>query len=184
MEAQKSIEVIERMFQESQASLKRNSFFFILWGVLMAVAGILDFMLFGRSLYWVVWPIAGMIGGIISSIYGSREEKRSKVRSSGDRIMKYTWGGFIIFLILGVVFSVLQGMSPSPIVLMLAGYATFISGGISKFTPLIYGAIALFIGAVVTGFYTSAETHGLVFSISIVLGYVYPGIKLMQKENA
>ena len=153
-------------------------------GVLMSLAGLLDFLLFEKALYWVVWPIAGTLGGIISSIYGSREEKRHQVKSLGDRIMKYTWGGFLIFLVLGIVFSVVQGMSPSPIVLMLAAYATFISGGISKFKPLIYGAIALLIGAIITAFYVPATWHGLVFSISILLGYVYPGYMLKQKENA
>ncbi len=183
MKAEKSIEIIEKMLVESQASLIKNSFFFILWGILMSIAGLIEFFTFNQSMYWLVWPIAGTVGGIISAVYGSRENKRTQIIHYGDKMMKYVWGGFVLALVLSVFFSVYHRISPAPIIMILAAYATFISGGISKLNALIYGSFALAIGAVLSGFLISTEYHGLVFAIAILLGYVYPGIVLNRREN-
>ena len=184
METSKSLERIESMFLESKKSLRKNSFFFILWGVLMAGSGLAEYFLFGNPYYWIVWPIVGALGGIVSSIQGARMDKNIGIRTAEDRIMAFTWGGFIFSLIICIVFAITQGIAPAPLVLILASYATFISGGISKFKPLYWGSLFLIVGGIVCGFILPVETHGLVFAISILFGYVYPGIKLMQSENA
>ncbi|HJN06280.1 MAG TPA: hypothetical protein QF480_06665 [Bacteroidales bacterium] len=74
-------------------------------------------------------------------------------------------------------------LSPSPMVLMLAGSATFISGGISKFSPFIWGGVILEIGAILCAFVFGPEYHGLIFAGSILLGYVIPGLILRRIEN-
>jgi hypothetical protein len=42
MKATQSLEIIEAMLQESKKSLHRNSFYFLLWGLLMVPAGLAE----------------------------------------------------------------------------------------------------------------------------------------------
>ena len=80
MENTKSLEIIESMFMESRKSLYRNSFYFILWGALLIPVSIAEYFMKGQPNFWIIWPIIGIIGGIISAIYGKKEEKDSGVQ--------------------------------------------------------------------------------------------------------
>ncbi len=183
MEALKSIEIIESMIWESKKSLQRNSFYFLLWGGLLIPSAIVEYLLQGNPNNWMVWPAMGIIGGIIATIYGRKESQRSGVFTVGDRITAYTWGGFLFTLVFAIIFSVSQHFPPHGLILLLAGWATFISGGISRFKPFVYGAIFLEIGAILCGFFVAPEFHPLVFAGSLFLGYIIPGILLMKLEN-
>lgn len=183
METIKSIEIIESMFKESKKSMHRNSFYFIIWGVLMIIAGIAEFFMYGNSNFWIIWPVVSFIGTIASMVYGMKEGKNNGVQTAGDRINSFTWGAFMFTLIFAIVYSVYNYMSPHPIVLMLAGSATFISGGISKFKPFIWGAVILEAGAILAAFFIEPEYHGLVSAFSLLFGYVIPGIILRNSEN-
>ena len=183
MESAKSLEIIEKMFNESRKSLSRNSFHFLLWGSLLVPAGIGEFLLRGTNFFWMVWPAVGILGGIVAIIYGIKEGKRVGVQSAGDRIMGFTWGGFGFTLIYAIVYSGMNHVPPHALILLTAGLATFISGGISKFNPFVWGGVVLGLGAVVAGFFVEPVYHSLVFSTSILLGYVIPGLMLRNIEN-
>lgn len=183
METTQSLKIIEQMLRESKRSLHRNSFYFIMWAALLVPAGIAESLLFGSAGSWFGWPAAGIIGGVMSGIYSSREEKRSGVKTAGDRITSFTWGAFMFCLVLAIVYSLYNSLSPTPLVLMLAGAATFISGGISRFRPFVWGGIILEAGAIVCGFFVEPAMHGIVFSVSIIFGYLIPGIMLRRSEN-
>ncbi len=183
METSKSIEIIENMMKESKRSLMRNSFFFILWAALLVPAGLMEFFLKETNFPGLVWPVVGIIGGIISTIYGRKESSRAGVGTFGDRITAYTWGAFGFALIWSIAFSVKSQYPPHAMILLLAGLATFINGGISNFKPFIYGAVILELGAIACGFFVEPVYHSLVFSLSILIGYLIPGIQLRKIEN-
>lgn len=183
METTQSIEIIENMFLESKKSLHRNSFYFILWGILLIPAGVAEYFLWGEDNFWIIWPVMGIVGGIVSTIYGVREGNRSGVQTAGDRVTSFTWGAFVFTMILAIIYTVNNNLSASPMVLMLAGSATFISGGISKFSPFIWGGIILEVGAILCAFVFAPQYHGLVFAGSILFGYVIPGLILRKSEN-
>ncbi|MBT8195168.1 MAG: hypothetical protein HKO56_05340 [Bacteroidia bacterium] len=183
METSKSIEIIESMYKESKRSLHRNSFYFILWGLLLVPAGIAEYLFIESEKAYMVWPIVGIVGGIVAGIYGFREGKRAGAQTVGDRIYNYTWGAFIALLILSLPLSFKYDFSPHILILMLAGYATFVSGGIAKFTPFILGGMALVAGSLLCAYVVELPYHGLVFAASILLGYVIPGFMLRNQEN-
>ena len=66
METSQSIEIMANMIQASRKSLHKVSFYFILWGLLLVPAGIAEFLLRESGSAWMVWPIVGTLGGIIS----------------------------------------------------------------------------------------------------------------------
>ncbi len=183
METTKSLEIIEAMMSESRKSLHRNSFYFLLWGILLVPAGIAEYLFRDMSFAWFVWPVVGVVGGIISMIYGNREAKRTGVQTSTDRITYFTWGAFLFGLAFSIVYAVSNNMMPHALILAFTAVATFISGGISKFQPFIWGGILIGIGAIICGFVLPGTYHPLVFSAAIFLGYVIPGLQLRKKEH-
>lgn len=183
METSQSMEIISQMIQENRKSLHRNSFYFILWGGLLIPAGIAEYLLLGTPNFWMIWPVIGIIGGIASGIYGAKEGKRTGMQTAGDRITNYTWGGFVIAMIFCIVYALSNHLSPHPLILILAALATFVSGGISKFKPFVLGGVAMSLGAIITGFVIGYEYHGLIFSASMLLGYLIPGLILRKSEN-
>ncbi|PJB55067.1 MAG: hypothetical protein CO098_18350, partial [Bacteroidetes bacterium CG_4_9_14_3_um_filter_41_19] len=66
MKTTQSIEIIEAMFKENKKSLHRNSFYFIMWGILLIPTGIAEYLLYGHPSFWMIWPAMGIMGGIIS----------------------------------------------------------------------------------------------------------------------
>lgn len=184
MSTARKIEIIEAMLQESRKSLKHNSFYFLLWGCLLIPAGLAEFFIDTEPLRRLGWPVAGILGGIISGIHGRRDAKRSGTQTLSDSITGYTWGAFGFGLLLTIVYTVTNQLSPHPLILMLAGMSTFINGGASKFKPLIWGGIALAAGAILCAFVVPVVYHSLVFSAAIFLGYVLPGMQLRKIEYA
>jgi hypothetical protein len=183
METSKSLEIIETMMLESRKSMVKNSFHFILWAGLLVPAALTEYLLRDTSYFWMVWPVMGAMGGIIAMIYGRRQRKEAGVATLGDRIISYTWGGFVVALVFAIVYSVSLHQSPHTLVFLLTSLAVFINGGISKFKPFIFGASALFVGAFLCGFVVPTEYHSLVFAASILLGYLIPGLQLRKVEN-
>ena len=183
METNKSVEVIEAMLKETKKSLHKNAFYFIAWGIVLSIAGFVEYFFRSIPNISIVWGVAGILGGIASAVHSIVDSKRSRVTTNTDRITLFTWGAFGFTLFFSILYSVSLGKPPHTLTLMLAGSATFISGGISRFRPFIFGAIALEIGAILCGFFISPETHGLVFAISIIIGYIVPGMLLLKKEN-
>lgn len=183
MEATESVKIIEAMLKESRKSLSKNSFYFILWAAIMIPAGIIEWYLFGQKGFWLVWPIAGGLGGIITFIYSMRQGKNAQVTTAADRISVYTWGAFGFCMIFAIFYALYLRQPPHALILMLAGGATFISGGISKFKPFVLGGVLLVAAAVVCGFFTEPIYHGLVFAAGLFVGYLVPGLMLRKTEN-
>jgi len=184
MESQQSIKLIEEMLRESKKSLHNNSFYFVLWGLLLMVAGVIEFFFYGQANLWIEWPIIGVLGGLASTIYGRKEDKRLGMQTIGDRITQYTWGAFGCTFLIALVYSIYHNLPPHALILMLAGSATFINGGILKFTPFVWGGMILELGAILCGFVFEPPLHGLIFACSLFLGYVVPGAILNKSENA
>jgi hypothetical protein len=184
MEAQKSIELIETMFKESKKSFSNNAFYFILWGVILALAGLAEYLLVGMENNWMVWPVVTTLGGLVSMIYGIKEGKKQRVTTMGDRMIMLIWLGFMFFLVFAITYAIYNHLTPHAIIMAGTAYATFLTGGVSRFKPLLFGSLALAIGAVLAGFVIPMEDHGLLFAITITLGYLVPGILLRRSENA
>lgn len=183
MEAAESVKIIEKMLQESRKSLSNSSFYFILWAAIMIPAGIVEWYIFGNPWFWLIWPIAGSVGGIITMIYSLTKHKTSQVTTAADRISGYTWGVFGICMLFAIFYSLRLNQTPHALILLLAGGATIISGGISKFKPFIIGGFCLIAAAVLCGFFIEPALHGLIFSAGLTVGYLIPGLMLRNAYN-
>ena len=185
---QDSIRVITEMIENSKAKIKDNSFFYLLWGWLVLIASITNFVLLKMGYYelsWIPWMILMTGGGIVSGIVGKRLGKKAKAKTMFDTTMAYLWSGFVItlFVILFVAASGnISWMVSNVLVIALYGLGTFVSGGILRFKPLIIGGVLSWALAIVTLFIPEIYSL-LMVAMSIIVAYLIPGYMLKSKEK-
>jgi hypothetical protein len=175
MSPEKSIEIITQMIAESKHSYKHHSFYFLLWGWLMIIAALSQYVLINMDYKYsfLPWLIFSCIGGLISAIKGRKEN--NKLQTYSDRVISYTWVGFVITMIITLIAVVPD--NPNPFVLLLGGLATFITGGITKFKWFIIGGIIFWIAAIVS-FQVDVQLSLLIYAVAMFLGYIVPGYAL------
>ena len=184
---QDSLRVIHEMIENSKAKISDNGFFYLLWGWLVLIASLTNFFLLkiGFEQAWLPWPIMMIGGGIVSGIAGYRIREKAKVCTFFDKAIIYLWLGFVVTLIIILVTAGFGRMSwevTNSLIIALYGLGTFVSGGILKFKPLIFGGIFSWIISLVTLF--MPELHSLLMvALSIIVAYLIPGYMLKAREK-
>ncbi len=184
---QDSLRVITEMIENSKAKIRDNGFFYLLWGWLVLIASLSNFILLiiDYDKAWLPWPILMTGGGIASGIAGYRLGKRIKVRTFFDTAMIYLWYGFLATLFI-ILFTAAKGnvswVVTNALIIALYGLGTFVSGGILNFKPLIWGGIFSWVIAIVTLFIPDLYSL-LAVALSIVVAYLIPGYMLKSRFN-
>ena len=153
-------------------------FYFLLWGWVAILGNIGHFYLMEYTDYsypFAIWLIS-IPAWIISFIYGYHQSKKAKVKAYSDELIKWVWISFSFCLVI-IVFSGRFGPTIPILVLLLAGMATFITGFIIKFKPLIYGGASFWAFAVMASVVTPSYSL-LLSAIAVLVGYLIPGYKL------
>ena len=185
---QDSIRVITEMIENSKAKIRDNSFFYLLWGWLVLIASITNFILLKMGYYelsWIPWMVLMTGGGIVSGIVGKRLGKKAKAKTMFDTTMAYLWSGFVITLFIILFVSASGNISwqvSNVLIIALYGLGTFVSGGILRFKPLIIGGVLSWGLAIVT--LSLPEIYSLLMvATSIIVAYLIPGYMLKSKEK-
>src|SRR5947208_6770779 len=89
---------------------------------------------------FVTWSLM-IVGGIVSIFAVKKEVKERLVKTWIDTMMKFTWIAFGVCLFVVLFFSPKLQINTFPLVLLIYGVGTFISGGALSFRPLIWGGI-------------------------------------------
>jgi len=84
---------------------------------------------------------------------------------------------------LAIPMAVRVGTSPVPTILILTAFATYMSGVLLKFKPLLIGAALFWAGALWCMFLSNAD-HLLIQSATAVLGYLVPGYLLNSQSQS
>lgn len=180
-----SLELINEMILKAKQSFSKVSFYFLLWGMLLFIAGIVEYYLDRVVHYeysYVGWPVVGFIGGIIASIHGAAEGKKQGVMSYTDKVFMFLWSAFVVTLVLLIVGAVANDSNPGSYIIIMTGLPTFVSGGIMRFKPLIVGGL-IFWAIGIFSFFFLDEYRSLLFSLAILFGYIIPGIMLKRSED-
>ena len=99
-----------------------------------------------------------------------------------ERFYSSLWMGFGITLGVIMYISVYSNVSPVPFILALVGLATFVSGSIYRFLPLIFGGIIFWISSMGCMYFNGPEQL-LIDAGATFLGYILPGIMLWRKSK-
>lgn len=179
-----SLEIIHAMVLQSRQRVGENGVFYLLWGYAVFIAALAHYILLQSGyenpwISWILMPIAGVLSGII----GYRKGKNAKVYTHVDTAMAYLWGAFTVVLITVLTFSGHIGFTGSyPVVILLYGLGTFVSGGILRFKPLIIGGIICWISGIVA-ILSSFDMQLLIMAGAILCGYIVPGHLLYAQRN-
>lgn len=187
-----SLEVIREMVSRTKQNLQDGSFYYLLWGWLALSAAAAEYVLMVYvEVPWhpMVWAVMGITGGIASGVYGARSHKKQGYRTFIDSAMKYTWLAFGAMMVVTLMYGFISmdwGVTYA-FIIALYGMGTFISGGLLKFRPLIFGGIVCWIISATTLIFHDAllefPTMLIALMLSLVLGYLIPGYALKNSEN-
>jgi hypothetical protein len=115
-------------------------------------------------------------------IYLARREKKKQVNSYADEILKAVW---LVFVGCGVITGFVMNKYGSwdamyPLILMLYGIPTILSGTILRFKPLVIGGIICWVLSI-TGVFLPLLYNLLLVSVAVVSAWIIPGY-LLQKR--
>ena len=179
---EESMQIITEMIETSKNNLKDNGFIWLMWGWLVTIASMFQFISMEVGfrhgyLAWVLMPL----GGVITIWYSIRKSKESNVRTHVDTFMKSLWTAFGIAIVLVIsMVSQHDELMVLPLCMMLYGIGTFVSGGALKFKPLKAGGLICFFCAAIA-FNVGPQYQLLLISIAVIASYIIPGYILKSE---
>jgi hypothetical protein len=180
---QESLSLIADAIARTKDNIRENSFGFLLWGWLIAIASFTYFLLHqytDTQYYFIPFPILAAIG-IIATIIFLKKKHSERTLTYTTYFINKMWIVLGICFILVVFINVTQGKMPFTYTLIIAGIGTLISGWVMKFLPLIIGGILFFVSAIAS-VYIIDEYKPLLHGIAIVAGYLIPGYLLKNSK--
>lgn len=179
---EESLRIIHEMITTAKNDVKADAFIFLLWGYLVFIASVSQFILAKMNIEnnnfpWLLMPL----GGVITIIYSVRKNKTERIKTHVSSFLKYVWIAFssALFIIMG--FHSWGSGEMLPLIMTLYGIGLFISGGVLKFTPLVIGGIFCWICAIV-GFKIEVIYQLLAIASAVLGGYIIPG-HLLKMNN-
>lgn len=182
---EQSLKLIDDMIRQANRSFHRISFYFLLWGVVLIGAMLSEYLAAqaGHSLHGRSWGAAGLIGGLVSAVHGSRQGKKEQAGTAMDRVMLWLWVSFMVTLVVTIIgYGVAGGGTPAGSILVLTGLPTFVSGQLMKFRPLIFGGLLFWVlGA--ASYFVAPSLITWLYIAAMLFGYVIPGYLLKRQED-
>ncbi|HTR29497.1 MAG TPA: hypothetical protein VMH27_09510 [Puia sp.] len=177
---EESLLVIRSMIEKTKTSVADNSFYFLLWGWLVFIAALLQYIL----VVYVRTPLNGMawnlmfIGFIVSIIRGARARPK-RVRTYVDEGLRHIWECVVILQIVIVLIYFKRGDWEHCYVFFILSYSIgcFLTGRLLRFAPLVWGAFACWAIAVLMT-YTDTPTNMLLTAAAVLASYIVPGYLL------
>jgi len=187
LKPEESLQIIEQMIQKEKNNLHDSSFYFLLWGWIVLISLIGEMVIANYTDYskpYIVWLLV-IPGVIASAVYGVIKGKKSNATSHLDKLNFVNWMIFLLSYSIVLVFMKSFDYKIAPIIFLLAGNATLITGFIINFKPLIFGGIVFWLG-VICQFIIPNEFNVFIYPTIIIFGYLVPGymLKFQNKKNA
>ncbi len=179
-----SIKLIDDMINTAKGNIKDGSFYFLLWAWIVIAGSLGHYILLKFTNFehpYIGWSVI-FVGIILSMIHGFMQSKRDKVTSHFEKVYILIWFAFLISYFIIALFMSKINYQITPIVFIMSANATFLSGVIIKFKPLIFGGIFMWIASIVT-FCLSPENQLLSIPVIVAFGYLIPGYILKYKER-
>ena len=184
MSGEESLKIITDMITKTKLNLQQSSFHLLFWGWLILFCSLSDYLLTIVTDYeqpWLVWLLT-IPGAFVSMIYGFTKGKRQTVFTYADKLNMWTWMAFMISAVILFILLSKQMENVAPFILLLAGYATFMSGIIIKFKPLIIGGVSFWIFALIA-YFTGPSIAPLAVPFAVLTGYLIPGYLIRKEEK-
>lgn len=183
LSASESLDIIAAMIRDVKGNVRRNSFYFLLWGwvVIIANLGMYALTQLDYAYPFAVWLIT--IPAWIITLYKVFRGKRAqRVSSHFDSVTMALWLSFGLTLFIIIFFGYRINFQINSVILLITAIPTIVSGVIIKFRPLVVGGIIFWISGAVC-FLVGIETQPLVSAMGTVCGYLIPGYMLKGRKD-
>jgi hypothetical protein len=177
-----SLQLIESMISKAQNRFSENGHLYLLWGWVIAFCSTASFILvyFFKSYSWLnfVWALT-LPTALYQAVYLARHKKKERVKTYTDEINNYVW---LVFVIMGFLTGIVIAWSGhrelfNPVILILYGMPTFLSGVIMRFVPLRAGAVCCW-GLALLSLLLPSEFSFLMLALAVVTAWIVPGYLL------
>lgn len=179
---EESFRIIHEMISAAKNDVKADAFIFLLWGYLVFIASISQFILAEMNVehsdvVWLLMPL----GAIVTVIYYMKKRKTERVRSHVSEFLKSIWIAFGAAMVVIMFSNTMTGSLLLPNIMVLYGIGLFLSGSVLKFKPLVAGGIFCWVCAV-AGYQAEIIYQLLIIATAVLGGYIIPG-HLLQLNN-
>ena len=183
LSASESISIITKMINHAKGNVQRNSFYFLLWGWVVALANIGMYALIQvkYSYPYIIWLIT-IPAWIISMVYGYRQSREKRMVTYMDKTIMWLWVTFGITVFILIFFGSSIKHNINPVILLISTIPTFATGKIIRFKPLVMGAVSFWLFGILC-FLVSFEMQNLVSAAAVIVGYLIPGYMLKYKKG-
>ncbi|HMO31672.1 MAG TPA: hypothetical protein PKE63_09990 [Lacibacter sp.] len=180
-----SLQLIEEMIQKAQGRFSDNGHLYLLWGWVILLCSSTSFVLvhFFHSFTWLnaVWMLT-LPTMVYQMIYLARHRNKKRVKTYTDEINNFVW---VVFVIMGFLTGVVVGRSGhpellNPMILVLYGMPTFLSGVILRFLPLRIGALSCWALALLAVFLPVSYSF-LLIALAVIAAWIVPGYLLRSQ---
>lgn len=179
-----SLLLIDNMINQAKNRISENGFLYLLWGWVILFSSVGHFVLIQLQLFKhpeMIW-ISTWLTVIYQVIYLVRKRKQETVRTYSEHIIGYVWMVFGISL--GMISFILSKTNNweviNPLLLMMYGMPTFLSGVIMRFTALRVGGIICW-GLSLLAVMVPPVYVLLLLAAAVIAAWIVPGYLLRKK---
>jgi hypothetical protein len=196
-----SLKLITEMINKTKQSFHETGFGPIMWGSVITICSLLTFcsIQFNFTIPFDIWLLT-LVALIPQVIYSIIESKRKGAKTYNDIAMDFTWIAFGItigvlsFTINAIAYD-LKNTIPNymevrgnfrflnhttALHLMIYAIPTFITGGVMKFKPMLYGGILCWLLAIISNF-TNLKMDMLLMATGVISAWLIPGLLLHDR---
>lgn len=185
LDERESIRIIADMINTAKAEVRDNGFLYLLWGWLtfMASAAHYAMLFFYPSKSYWPWLTLMPLGGVVTLVYLIRESKRRRIKTKIGDFLSSVWLAFSVSLVLILTFmSTLGAENTYPVIIVLYGIGTFLSGKLLSFKPLVVGGFLCWFIAFIS-FFSDPSHRVLLLALSLLVSYIIPGHMLKSARG-
>ena len=178
MTEKESLELITSMINKAKGRVTENGVLYLFWGWLILICCIVQFVglhFFDYSKSYYIWFFTWIF--LILQFFYIRKQKRTFiVKTYTDEINGFVWLVFFICTVLVIFISIHLKYYEIiyPLILVMYGMPTFLSGIILKFKPLIIGGICCWVFSLLSSF-ISSEYQSLSIAAAVIVAWIIPG---------
>ena len=184
MEPVHSLMLIESMIKTAKNRFSDNGHLYLLWGWVVLICSVGHFAAIQWNLFahpeWI-WGLT-WVALLYQTVYLIRLKKKIRVSTYTDDMLKAIW---MVFVGCGLLLAVVVGRlgdwnTMYPLILMLYGIPTILSGTVLRFKPLVWGGIICWMLCMVSVF-LPLRYNLLMVSLAVIAAWIIPGYMMKQK---
>lgn len=180
-----SLKLITEMIGKAKSSYHSNGLGAIMWGSVIFFCSVFDYVRLqlnfhmGFDIWWL------MFIALVPQFYMMfRNRGKKNFITYEETTMSYVWSAFAASIVMLMFYSnIYETKHGISLFLMLFGMPTFITGGMFRFKPMIFGGIICWILFAIS-LYINIRTGLLLMAAAALFAWLIPGLILRNKRKA